>query len=339
MLPATFTEPKDFEWGHFKNAKAADIRYGRLKAEGESKGTVVILPGFRENIEKYFEVVREMHDKGFDVYVMDWRGQGGSERYLKSNPQKAHSEGFDENIETLHAFMTTVVDTGAAATGSAPRQPVIMVAHSMGGHLGLRYLKEHEGVFDSAVLSAPMMDIVTGGLPRPLARQMAKFAKAGNYLEKYIPGGTDWHDQTEKFDDNQVTHDKARFEAANQIVLDNPDLKIGDPTYGWVYHAFSSVDILNDENYLAAIKTPVLMGVAGKDKVVDRPAQDRACGLLPDCEKVEIPEARHELWMERDDLRKAWTDKVDDFLSERLKAAHPAPKKPNSPKKPRPPSP
>lgn len=337
MLPANYTEPKDFEWGHFKNAKGADIRTGCLKADGAAKGTVVILPGFRENIEKYFELTREMHAKGFDVFLMDWRGQGGSERYIKANPQKAHSEGFQENIDTLHQFMTTVVN--ASQTGApAPAQPVIMLAHSLGGHLGLRYLKEHEGVFDSAVISAPMMEIVTGGLPRPLARQMAKFAKAGNYLEKYVPGGTDWHDQSGNFDDNHVTHDKARFEAANEIVKDNEDLRIGDPTYGWVYHAFSSIDILNDEAYLLAIKTPLLMGVAGEDKVVDRPAQDRACGILPNCQKIEIAGARHELWQERDDMRKVWTDKVESFIEERLKAAQPAPKKPDAPKA-KPPSP
>ncbi|MBI1214478.1 MAG: alpha/beta fold hydrolase [Alphaproteobacteria bacterium] len=339
MLPASFTEPKDFEWGHFKNAKGADIRYGSLKAEGESKGTLVILQGFRENIEKYFELVREMHDKGFDVYLMDWRGQGGSERYIKANPQKAHSEGYDENLETLDQFMTTIVDTSGTKGGSAPAKPLIMMAHSMGAHLGLRYLHDHEGVFDSAVLSAPMMDIVTGGLPRPLARQMAKFAKAGNYLEKYIPGGADWNDAADKFDGNQVTHDPDRFEAAKQVLRDKPELQIGDPTYGWVYHAFSSVDILNDEAYLSAIKTPVLMGIAGQDKVVDRPAQERACGILPNCEKIDVPGARHELWMERDDLRKMWTDKVESFLDKRLKAQGPAPKKPNSPGKPRPPSP
>src|SRR4029078_12049972 len=83
-------------------------------------------------------------------------------------------------------------------------KPLIMVAHSMGAHTGLRYLKEHEGVFDSALLSSPMIDIVTAGLPKPLARQMAKFAKAGNYLEKYIPGGGDFKGR-EAFEGNNKT--------------------------------------------------------------------------------------------------------------------------------------
>ena len=328
MLPENFKEPDGFKWGHFKNAQNADVRYGIAKAEGDSKGTVIIGPGFRENIEKYFEVTRDMQKRGFDVYLMDWRGQGGSERYIKGS-QKAHHEGYDEQIETLHHFTQNVVDPAA-------KKPLILMGHSMGAHIGLRYLKEHEGVFDSAILSSPMIDIVTAGLPKPLARQMAKFAKAGNYLEKYIPGGTDWIE--ELFEDNKKTSDADRFAAEQEILRNNPDLQIGQPTYGWVYHTFCSIDILNDEDYLKSIKTPILMEISDNEKIVDRTAQDRALTLLPNAQKVEIKEAKHEIWMERDELRNQWLEKVDSFIEERLKAATPAPKKPNPPGRPRPPS-
>lgn len=329
MLPDKFKEPAGFQWGHFKNAKGADIRYGHMKAEGESKGTVVIGPGFRENIEKYFEVVRDMTSRGFDVYAIDWRGQGGSEHYIKGS-QKAHHEGYAEQIDTLHQFMDTIVSPAA-------KKPLVLMAHSMGAHIGLRYLNEHDGVFDSAILTAPMLDIVTTGVPKKLARQMAKFAKAGNYLEKYIPGGTDWAE--EAFKDNKKTSDPERFAAAEETVRDNDSLKIGDATYGWVYHTFSSIDTLNDEDYLKAIKTPILMEVSGDEKIVDRAAQDRAVTLLPNVRKVEIAAAKHEIWMERDALRNQWLEKVDDFIAERLLAQNPAPKKPSPPSKPRAPSP
>jgi lysophospholipase len=325
-----FREPDNFQWGHFKNAKGADIRYGHVAPEGEVKGRMVILPGFRETAEKYFEVCNEMLKKGFEVWVMDWRGQGGSERFLKDNPQKAHHEGYDEQIETLHEFTQNVMPLSD--------KPLIMVGHSMGAHIGLRYLKEHEGVFDSALLSSPMIDIITAGLPKPLARQMAKFAKAGNYLEKYIPGGSD-HTGREAFENNNKTSDPVRFEAVNDILDAKPELKIGDPTYGWVYHTFVSIDILNDEKYLKAIKTPILMEVSDNDKIVERSAQDRALKFLPNAQKVDISGAQHEIWMEQDKYRNQWVAKVDEFLAERLKNAAPAPKKPSPPAAPKPPAP
>ena len=329
MLPDSFKEPDGFQWGHFANAKGADIRYGHVKAEGESKGTVVILGGFRENSEKYFEVTRDMQKRGFDVYLMDWRAQGGSEKFIKGS-QKSHNEGYDEQIATLDTFMTTIVSPAA-------KKPVVMLAHSMGAHLGLRYLNEHAGVFDSALLSSPMIDIVTAGLPKPLARQMAKFAKAGNYLEKCIPVGTDWVE--EEFKDNKKTSDPVRFAAAQEAVKNDDKLKMGDPTYGWIYHTFASIDILHDEDYLKAIKTPILMEVSDNEKIVDRSAQDRALKFLPNAKVVDIHDAKHEIWMERDALRNQWLDKVDEFLKERLLANAPAPKKPSPPSKPRGPTP
>jgi lysophospholipase len=329
MLPAKFNQPPNFTEGHFKNAKGADIRYGVSKADGVSKGSIVIGSGFRENIEKYYEVMRDLNSRGFDVYMLDWRGQGGSEKFIKGS-QKAHQEGYSEQIDTLHQFVTTIVEPVA-------KKPLIYMGHSMGAHIGLRYLNEHDGVFDSAILTSPMIDIVTNGMPKKLARQMAKFAKAGNYLEKYIPGGADWSE--EPFKGNNKTSDPVRFAADQEIVKNNDALKIGDATYGWVYHTFSSIDVLNDEDYLKAIKTPILMEIAGQEKIVDRAAQDRALTLLPNAKKVEIADAKHEIWMERDELRDQWLKEVDGFLNDRvtLSLAPPAPKKPNPPSKPRPP--
>lgn len=320
MTTDHYQQPDGFQWGHFKNSKGADIRYGHVAAKGESRGALIVLPGFRESIEKYFEVAREMTAEGLDVWVMDWRGQGGSERYIKDHPQKAHHEGYDEQIDTLRQFVDTVV--------SGSGKPLLMMAHSMGAHLGLRYLKEHPGKVDAAMLTAPMLDVSTGALPKKLARQMTKFAKAGGYLDKYIPGAGDWDEKKHAFKDNFVTSDPARYEAAFDITRKNDSLKIGEATYGWVYHTFQSIDVLNKEEYLKSIATPILMQISGDDKIVERAAQDRAVKLLQSCRVVELPEARHEIWSERDVLRRQWLDKVKDFIGERLKLAGPSPKKP-----------
>jgi lysophospholipase len=51
------------------------------------RGTVFLLTGRSEYMEKYAEVVQELNGRGFDVYSFDWRGQGLSERILH-NPAK-----------------------------------------------------------------------------------------------------------------------------------------------------------------------------------------------------------------------------------------------------------
>lgn len=322
MLPEKFKEPPGFQWGNFANAKGANIRYGSVQPAGVPKGTMVIVGGFREPIEKYFEVAREMTAKGFAVWLMDWRGQGGSDRYLKSTPQKMHGEGYGEHIETLHQFADTIVKKSAG--------PLVLMGHSMGAHLSLRYLKEHEGVFDSAVLTAPMLDVTTGGLAKSLARRLVSFAKTGGLLEKYMPGGGDWKDGRDPFQGNAKTTDPERFEVLHEIFKAKPELTMGDPTYGWVLHTFESIDILNAEAYLKAIKTPILMQISGDDAIVEKTASERAARLLPNCTQVNMPAAKHEIWMERDELRNQWLSVAATFLEGRLKAPPPTPKKPNA---------
>ena len=323
MLPPNFEEPADFKWGTFTDASGANIRYGSLQPKEAPKGTIILVPGFREPIEKYFEVMRDMTARGFAVWMMDWHGQGGSDRFLP-NPQKMHSEGYNEHIVTLHQFTQKIVKKSEG--------PFILMGHSMGGHIGLRYLKEHEGVFDSAALTAPMCDIWTPGFSKTGAKILAKGARLVRLLTRYVPRGGDWSKEKEvdPVICDRLTSDPVRFSVLASIFKEKPDLKMGDPTYGWILHTFDSIKTLQDENYLKAIKTPVLMGIAPDDKVVIAAASQRAAGLIPNCTRVDIPGARHEIWMERDELRNQWLARVDKFLAERLALQAPVPKKPDN---------
>ena len=60
---------------------------------------------------------------------------------LISSTTEAVIEG-GAQIDTLHHFTQHIVQKNNAG-------PLFLMAHSMGAHLGLRYLNEHAGVFDS----------------------------------------------------------------------------------------------------------------------------------------------------------------------------------------------
>ncbi len=63
------------------------LRYAYWHATGlPLKGTVTILQGRAEFIEKYFETIQDLRARGHAVVAFDWRGQGGSDRLLR-NPQ------------------------------------------------------------------------------------------------------------------------------------------------------------------------------------------------------------------------------------------------------------
>lgn len=323
-----FTKPDGFKWGSFTNKDGANIRYGHVKPKGESKGVMVLGPGFRETIEKYYEVMRDMLDRGFEVYAMDWRGQGGSDRYLPNEPQKAHHEGFDASVRDLKQFMDDVVKPDAD-------KPCILNAHSMGGHIGLRFLNEHPGIFDSAIINAPMFAINTSPFPAKGARTMAQFAKAAGKMENFVPGAGPYEAGKMAFKDNRVTSDPVRHAVHAHWFDAKPEISVGEATFGWVYHAFQSMDVLNKQEYLEDIKTPVLMGIPLDDQVVDAKAAQKAATHIPDCETHEMPGAKHETWMEDDVYRAPWLKKVDGFLDKTVKAKLAAKHKPANSNTPR----
>ena len=76
--------PQNIAGGFFTTRDGKKIRYGLFAAVTRPlKGTVVLLPGRNECIEKYFETIRNLTDRGLGVATLDWRGQGGSDRLIR----------------------------------------------------------------------------------------------------------------------------------------------------------------------------------------------------------------------------------------------------------------
>ena len=71
------------------------LRFARWATPADGKGTVCVFTGRGEYIEKYFETVQDLRNRGYAVAALDWRGQGHSARRL-DNPFKGHVESFSE---------------------------------------------------------------------------------------------------------------------------------------------------------------------------------------------------------------------------------------------------
>ncbi len=98
------------------------------------QGTVCLVQGRAEFIEKYFETVAELRGRGFHVVAFDWRGQGGSDRTVE-DPHKGHVDDFTEYRLDLAAVEAQVLE------GRMPR-PFFGLAHSMGGAICLSAARE-----------------------------------------------------------------------------------------------------------------------------------------------------------------------------------------------------
>src|SRR5215510_8086444 len=88
--------PSGATTGILKCPNGMRLRFARWEpTRGPRRGTVCVFHGRGEFIEKYFEVVRDLRDRGFAVATFDWRGQGLSDRLL-SDRTKGHIRGFSQ---------------------------------------------------------------------------------------------------------------------------------------------------------------------------------------------------------------------------------------------------
>lgn len=297
-LEERFLEPPGFTWGYFTARDGARLRWGHRPAA--SAFDCIVVGGFLEFAEKYFEVLGEFHARGFNVWFLDWRGQGRSTR----SGTRPAARVFAQDAEDLAQFITSV------SSGGRKR---LLVAHSMGAAISLIALHEHPGIADAAILSAPMLEIHSGNVPRGAARLLARAMTAIGHGDGFVPGAGPW-----PYVGPAVSNDPVRGQLLDKWFSAREDLRLDGPTYAWLNAAFSLTAHTNDPRFLSAIKTPILMGSAGKDFLVEPAAHRRAAAWLPHCRLVTFAEAKHELFHETDAVRAQWFMAIDAFIAEHL---------------------
>jgi lysophospholipase len=280
--------------GTLKTPDGVALRFARWAPPPGRKGTVCLFQGRAEFIEKYFETVRDLRERGFAVATLDWRGQGGSERAL-SNPRKGHVRSFAQYQIDLETFIHDIVLPDCPP-------PVFALAHSMGASILLRAAYAGHQWFERMVLLAPM--IALPGMRRSsLTRTTVRSLRLMGLGSLYVPGGEAAVLQQRPFIGNLLTSDPVRY-ARNVAVLDAaPELAIGRPTVAWADSAFRLMTELSQRGYPGRIRQPALIIAAGLDAIVSTPAIDEFAVRLRAGSHLIVPGARHELLMEQDRFR------------------------------------
>ena len=297
------------ETGTFTTSDGTSIRYGIWSVGSDRcRGGVLLLNGRKEFLEKYAETIAELNQRGFTVFSFDWRGQGLSTRLL-ADRRKGHVRSYTEYQQDLNQFVEQFVLP-------ANNRPLIVLAHSMGAHLALRFLHQQPDIFDRVVLTSPMIDIRTAPYPRCLVEAIARTATVGGLSKKYLPGATGRSALKRSFEGNPLTSDPRRFAVERNAIADNPDLELGGPTFGWLTATLESIGLIQRSGYLETLTAPLLMVAAGRDVVVCGKSQRRACSRLPDCRYFLLEDARHEVLMECDRIRATFWRAFDRFVAE-----------------------
>ena len=291
----------------FSGADGSTLRAAVFEAP-KARGGVVLMAGRSEFIEKYFEVVSELMDRGFSVATMDWRGQGLSARLLPISV-KGHITDFGAYRADLRLFTEEVARKRFAG-------PLLLMTHSMGGAPALQLLAEGYDAYSAAVLCAPMTQLFADPLKRAYARFMSSAACALGASRQSILGVKE---HSLQFEGNVLTSDRRRHERFRDLQAAAPNAIIREPTYGWLKAATEAMKDLHRPGRLAALGTPVLIVSAENDYLVDSSDHAFLATQSPSIERVVIKGALHEIMMETDQYRAAFWAAVDAFIEARLR--------------------
>lgn len=290
------------EW--YRAPDGARLRAAIFQAKGEPRGSVVLSPGRTEPLDKYFEVISELQDRGFVVLTHDWRGQGLSDRFV-DDPLKGHAHGAQAFLDDYKALLD-------AYEAQLPK-PWLQVAHSMGGCLALLVLvKGRETRFAGSALSAPMLGVVTNDIGYVFARTLT-WASAHLGLSKRYIFGDKQDPMVVTFEKDRIAHDRARWDRFREQMRACPGLQLGNLTWGWLDFAMSAGAYLRNSSDTTQMQTPVLIVAAGDDDRVLTADAMKVADRLPDCRFHVIDGSWHEILMETDDIRAIWWREFDAF--------------------------
>jgi len=308
ILP-TNPAPEGLRGGYFTTPDRVRIRYATFpKGEGAAKGTVCLVQGRTEFIEKYFETITDFQKRGFAVATFDWRGQGGSDRLIR-NRTLGYVRSFEDYWVDLRSFHANVLLPDCPG-------PFYLVGHSMGGLVSLIAATRDRMMFDRVFLSAPMVGLDH----QPMGPTgMALLADTLSLLGLgAMPTGraADQPPSEKNFPSNPLTSDLVRYMRTVDTWKARPDLIIGKPTFKWAAAAMHAMAYAASDRFPLAVKAPVLMLAAALDRVVSTATTEQLGLRMRTGRHMVVPSAQHELFMENDAIRAQVFAAFDAFITE-----------------------
>ncbi|MDQ0463069.1 lysophospholipase [Caulobacter ginsengisoli] len=257
-LAPRFFPPEGWGWGLIKIGDAPAQRYGVSAPAVDPAAQVLILPGYGETAESWFETVRALNDLGYTTWVLERQGQGGSGRL--AGRDLGHAKSFDPDIAATKALLTMIAGSGNDA-------PIVILAQGAGAPVA-RLALMRGGRADGLILSAPV---------NALDGEAFGAAQQGRTLRRFglgrirVLGLSGWKRGQLALPSSGLDPTRAASQAAWQT--SNPDLRMGGPSYGWDAALLDAVQ--------AAKADPNWRG----PPTLDAPAKAAAGQLAPDAER------------------------------------------------------
>jgi lysophospholipase len=276
-----------------------------LPAWRKPVAALLLVPGRIEAAHKYAELAQDALCSGYQVFVLDHRGQGLAQR-PQPEPQLGDVSDFQQYVDDLTLAISHI--------RSQTELPVLALAHSMGAAILYRYLQTTAlPLVDAAVFSAPMFGIPAGPVPAVaalLARLMHQLNRLCSSKGWFVPGQTRY--QSKPFAGNDLTNSAERYQWFRQLYQQYPAYQLGGVSWAWLDAALRACAQIHRGR---RPQLPMLMLQAGADTVVANGAQNS----LSQQHRIllqQIPGAKHELLAGTDAEREQVFNLINQWLAQ-----------------------
>ena len=263
-----------------------------------ARGTVLIFPGRTEYVEKYGPAAADYAARGYAALAIDWRGQGLADR-LHDDPGVGHVARFTDYQHDVRAALDH-----ARALGLP--EPFHLLAHSMGGAIGLRTVMDGDP-FASAVFSAPMWGISMVPPLRPLAWGLGALSRPLGFSGAVVPGQEAGDLRPARGLRGQYADHRPRdVRPVAGTDAGRPGAGPGGPSLHWLHEALNETRALSRR---PSPDLPCLCFLGSEEQIVDTARIRDRMARWPGGELVMLEDGKHEVILETPSLRNALFDR------------------------------
>ena len=269
-------------------------------AKSVDRKLMILVNGRAENMLKWSEPAYDFYHQGYDVLLFDHRGQGYSTNLL-TDSEKGHLDEFRFYVDD----MAKIIEKVTALFNYSTQH---LLAHSMGALIATYYLANCDHCINKAVLSSPFYGIP---LKHPIRDEL--IIALMNMLgqgERYVFGKGPYKQADLEY--NELSFCKTRMKWMNRVNRKNPAIHLGGPTFRWVHLCLNAIKRL--PKVIPKIEIPILILQAEKEKIVDNKNLEKLTALFPHAESILVHQAKHEILFEKDNVRKAVLERMNQFL-------------------------
>ena len=300
--------PEGWEFDKFLTRDFVNIQFGKGLVNPDAKATIIMLPGFTGLIEQYGEHFTHWQNQGYNVAGIDIRGQGGSDRPLKYNPEKSWVEDFSVYSDDIAELLELHFADREA--------PIILIGQSFGAHVGYRAVAEHNVDVDGLVLLSPAFRPNTGEISYGIAKTMYKLARLFGKTDAYAPGATNWkpdvQDMTQKIPCSAAPK---RVYIRDALYTKRPELRMGSATYQWFGQLMLSGEEMIKPEWTSKVNIPVQMLLADRDQIIINDQPTQVCKDLSNCTLKILEDSGHCIAQETDRIIEQVYKSVDDLVA------------------------